>query len=319
MNGTLDLHEQLEAQLARFTGAEAVLCFTTGYQSNLGTLSSLAGAGDHIFSDKYNHASIMDGIFLARGFSGKVHLHRYRHNDIADLEKKLRAVPEDAGKLIVSDGVFSMEGDIAPLPDLRRLADQYQAALYLDEAHSVGVLGETGRGTAEHFQNRAQPDMTMCTFSKSLGSIGGYVSGPSTVIDYIKHVSRPLIFSASMPPANIASVMKALEILESEPERVQRLQEIARYMISGFRTLGFDIGQPETPIIPLITGTREKTTELWHALFDKGIYTNPVLPPAVPPNRCLLRTSYMSLHENEELDLFLNTAEEEARKLGIIG
>lgn len=318
MNGTLDLHENLEKRLAEWSGFEAALCFTTGYQTNLGAISALAGKGDHVVSDKLNHASIMDGIFLSKGFAGNVNLHRYRHNDMKDLEAKLQKIPEDEGKLIVTDGVFSMEGDVARLLEMRALADKYKAALYLDEAHSVGVLGKSGRGTAEHFGNKVQPDLTMCTFSKTFGSIGGYVAGPAEVIDYIKHFARPLIFSASMPPANLASVMASLDILEAEPERVLRLQEIARKMIDGFQSLGFDTGVTETPIIPLVTGTPEQTIRFWHALFNRGIYTNPVIPPAVPPNRCLIRTSYMSLHTDDDLDFFLKTAAEEAEKLGLL-
>jgi len=283
MNGTLDLHEELEERLARFSGKEAALCFTTGYQANLGTISAMIDRGDHVISDKYNHASIMDGIFMARGFAGDIKFHRYKHNNMAELEARLKGIPEDEPKLIVTDGVFSMEGDIVHLPEAKALAEKYGAALYLDEAHAIGVLGKTGRGTTEHFGNPNLSDIVMCTFSKSLGSIGGYVAGPARVIDYIKHFARPLMFSG------------------------------------GFRDRGFDIGPTETPIIPLITGTLEKTIALWTALFEKGFYTNPVIPPGVAPNHCLIRTSYMATHKDDELDSFLDVTTREAQKLGIIG
>ncbi len=317
MNGTLDLHEKLENKLAEFTGQEAALCHTTGYQTNLGAISALVGRKDHVISDKFNHASIMDGIFLARGFSGGVNLHRYKHNDMDDLESVLKKIPADEGKIVVTDGVFSMEGDIVKLPELKLLCEKYNAAVYLDEAHAVGVVGATGRGTSEHFGSPDLVDLVMCTFSKSFGSIGGFVAGPAKVIDYVKHFSRPLIFSASMPPANVASVLKTLEIIMEEPQRVRRLQEIADYMLKGFASRGFDIGRAETPIIPIITGSQEKTIAYWTALFNRGIYVNPVLPPAVPPNRCLIRTSYMAIHQQADLDYFLDAATEEADKLDI--
>ncbi len=318
MNGTLDLHEELEEKLVAFSGKEAALCFTTGYQANLGAISAMVGRGDHVISDKYNHASIMDGIFMAKGFAGDVKFHRYKHNNMEELEARLRGIPAGEPILIVTDGVFSMEGDIVRLPEAKALADKYGAALYLDEAHAIGVLGETGRGTTEHFGNPALADLVMCTFSKSFGSIGGYVAGPARVIDYIKHFARSLMFSASMPPANVASTLASMQIMEEEPWRVQRLQEIARYMIKGFSERGFDIGTTETPIIPLITGTLEKTIALWTALFNKGFYTNPVIPPGVAPNRCLIRTSYMATHKDEELDTFLDVTAREAEKLGLI-
>lgn len=318
MNGTLDLHEKLETRIAAFLGKEASLCFTTGYQTNLGGISSLLGRGDHVITDKYNHASIMDGIFLSMGMTRSIEVHRFAHGNLKDLEAKLAAIPEEEPKLIVTDGVFSMEGDIVDLPAVKALADRYGAGLYLDEAHAIGVLGKGGRGTTEHFGSSDLADIIMCTFSKSFGSIGGFLAGGADVIEYIKHTARPLIFSASMPPANIAAVLKTLEIIENEPERVARLQEIARKMISGFRTIGYDIGTAETPIIPLIIGSDEKTFLLWKAMFERGVYVNPVVSPAVPPNRALLRTSYMSIHTDEELDSILNIFEEEGRKLGII-
>jgi 8-amino-7-oxononanoate synthase len=318
MNGTLDLHEQLEQELADFVGKEAALCYTTGYQTNLGAISGLMGPGDHVISDKYNHASIMDAVFLTSGMKRNVTLHRYKHNNMVELEQILRKIPIDAGKLIVTDGVFSMEGDIARLPQIRELADTYKAAVYLDEAHALGVLGQTGRGTCEHFGDLGLSDLTMCTFSKSFGSIGGFVAGDAQVIDFIKHFSRPLIFSASMPPANIAATRKALQIIKEEPERVHRLQDIAKKMIAGFKSAGFNVGTAETPVVPLIIGNNEKTFLFWKTLFERGIYVNPVISPAVPPNRSLIRTSYMSTHTDEELDWFLEVAEQVGKQLQII-
>jgi len=318
MNGTLSLHEKLEHQIAEFLDQEEALCFTTGYQTNLGAISALVGKKEHIFTDKFNHASIVDGIFLTSGINRNIHLHRYSHNNMNDLEKKLKLVPSKAPKLIVTDGVFSMEGDIVNLPRLIELANEHNAGVYLDEAHALGVVGKTGRGTIEHHGISQGVDLIMCTFSKSLGSIGGFVAGKATVIDYIKHFARPLIFSASMPPSNIAAVSKALEIIAEEPERVQRLQQIADKMINGFSSLGFDIGTAETPIVPLITGDFEKTFLFWKALFEQGVYVNPVIPPAVPPNRCLLRTSYMATHTDDDLDKVLEITGKVGKELGII-
>jgi len=318
MNGTLALHEELEARLAAFVHKESALCFTTGYQTNLGAISALIGRGDHVISDKYNHASIMDGIFLTAGLNRSVNIHRYKHNNMEDLERTLARIPIEENKLVVTDGVFSMEGDIVDLPQLRAIADRYNAAVYLDEAHAIGVVGATGRGTTEHYNDPSLADLIMCTFSKSFGSIGGFIAGDHVVVDYIKHFARPLIFSASMPPANLGAVMGALDIIEQEPERVTRLQEIARKMIDEFAALGFNVGTAETPIVPLVIGDNEKTFLFWKNLYERGVYVNPVISPAVPPNRSLIRTSYMALHEDDELDQFIEIAAEEGKKLGII-
>jgi 8-amino-7-oxononanoate synthase len=318
MNGTLNLHEELEERLADFTGKQAALCFTTGYQTNLGSISALVGRGEHVITDKFNHASIMDGIFLALGLNRKVNIHRFKHNNLEDLERKLSCIPLEESKLIVTDGVFSMDGDIVKLPEMRALADKYRVGIYLDEAHAIGVIGKTGRGTSEYYGNGNLADVIMCTFSKAFGSIGGFIAGEERVIDYIKHVSRPFLFSASMPPANIAAVIAALDIIEREPQRVLRLQEIARKMISGFSDLGFNIGTTETAIVPLIIGDNQKTFLFWKNLFEKGVYVNPVVSPGVPPNRALIRTSYMATHTDEELDQILEIAEREGKKLGII-
>ncbi|MFP4637929.1 MAG: aminotransferase class I/II-fold pyridoxal phosphate-dependent enzyme [Spirochaetaceae bacterium] len=318
MNGTLNIHEELEDRLADFVGKESALCFTTGYQTNLGAISALVGRGEHVITDKLNHASIMDGIFLTQGMNRSVGIHRYKHSSLEQLEEVLQGIPENEPKLIVTDGVFSMEGDIAKLPSLRRLADRYGARIYLDEAHSIGVVGETGRGSLEHYGDTGLAELVMCTFSKSFGSIGGFVSGRHEVIDYIQHFARPLIFSASMPPANIAAVMKSLEIIEQEPERVTRLQEIAAKMIDGFSRMGYDVGTSETAVVPLIIGNNDKTFALWKHFYEHGVYVNPVISPAVPPNRALLRTSYMAIHEDKDLDRILEVAEEGGRKLGLI-
>ena len=319
MNGTLDLHEELEHRLAQFVGKPAALCFTTGYQTNLGSLSAMLNRGEHVIVDKYDHASIMDGIFMAEGTKKQINLHRYKHNNLEDLERVLQRIPFSEAKLIVIDGVFSMEGDIAPLPEIRKLADAYGAGIYLDEAHAIGVVGETGRGTCEHHGNKADLcDLLMCTFSKSFGSIGGFIAGEEEVVDYIKHFARPLIFSASMPPANIAATMKALEIIQAEPERVHKLQHNARRLIDGFTSLGFNVGTSETPIVPLIIGDNDKTFLLWKNSFERGVYVNPVISPAVPPQRALLRTSCMAIHSDEELDTAMGIIGEEAKKLGII-
>ncbi len=318
MNGTLDLHEELEERLAEFTHKPAAAVFTTGYQTNLGSISALVGRGEHVFTDKLNHASIMDGIFMSIGMNHNVNVHRYKHNDMEDLEKKLLEVDHEAAKLIVTDGVFSMEGDIVDLPELKGLANRYNAGVYLDEAHSIGVLGATGRGTGEYYEDMSLADVVMCTFSKSFGSIGGFVSGEPEVIDYIQHFARPLIFSASIPPASIAAVIAALDIIIQEPERVARLQEIGKKMGEGFRDLGFDVGNTQTPVVPLIIGDYDKTFLFWKNLYERGVYVNPVVSPAVPPNKSLIRTSYMATHTDEELDIILDISAQEGRRLGII-
>ncbi len=318
LNGTLALHEELEARLAAFVGKQRALCFTTGYQTNLGAISALVGRNEHVFSDKLNHASIMDGIFMAAGMRGNIRVHRYSHNKPESLEKFLSGVPLDDPKLIVTDGVFSMEGDICRLPEVKALCDKYKARLYLDEAHALGVLGHTGRGCEEHYGKGRLADVVMCTFSKSFGSLGGFVAGDVDVIEYIKHFARPLIFSASMPPATIASVGACLSIIEKEPERVRRLQQIGHKMVAGFKSLGFNVGTAETPIVPLLIGDMEKTLLFWRALFDGGVFTNPVLSPAVPPDSTLIRTSYMAIHTDAELDQILEVSGRAGKALGII-
>ena len=317
LNGTLHLHEELEEQLAAFVSKPAALCFTTGYQTNLGALQALAGRHDHVFSDRLNHGSLVDGMLLAAGTTGGTRIHRYHHNDLADLERLLRTV-EGGGKLIVTDGVFSMEGDIAPLPELGKLARRYGARLYLDEAHALGVIGATGRGSQEHFDCHDAADVLMCTFSKSFGAVGGFVAGQPDVVDHIKHHARSFIFSASMPPGTIAAVAAALRIMREEPHHVQRLQAIGARMIREFKRLGFNVGTTETPIVPLIIGDDALTFRFYRALMEHGVYVNPVVSPAAPPGGSLIRTSYMAIHGDDELDRALETCATQARALGII-
>ena len=314
LNGTLSLHEELEERLADFMQREAALVFSTGFQTNLGTISTIVGKDDLIFADRENHASIVDGCRLAFGKTVK-----YRHNDMADLERVLKMhQDDDAGKLIVSDGVFSMGGDIVDLPKMVELGKQYGARIMIDDAHSVGVLGDHGRGTAEHFGLEDQVDIVMGTFSKSFASIGGFIAGDEQVIHYIKHHSRSLIFSASPPPPAVATVIACLDILEKEPERRERLWAVTEKMRKGFRELGFNTGNSQTPIIPVIIGDDDTTFAFWKALFENGVYTNPVISPAVPPGMSLIRTSYMATHTDEEMDTVLGVFEKVGKQLGII-
>ena len=318
LNGTLRLHEELEEHLAEFVSKPAALCFTTGYQTNLGALQALAGRHDHVFSDRLNHGSLVDGMRLAVGTAGGTRIHRYRHNDLDELERLLRSVDDDGGRLIVTDGVFSMEGDIAPLPEIGALARRYGARLYVDEAHALGVIGATGRGSQEHFDCHTAADLLMCTFSKSFGAVGGFIAGEPDVIDHVKHHARSFIFSASMPPGTIAAVAEALRIMREEPHHVQRLQAIGARMIREFKRLGFDVGTTETPIVPLIIGDDALTFQYYRALMEHGVYANPVVSPAVPPGGALIRTSYMAIHSDAELDRALDVCATQARALGII-
>ena len=313
LNGTLELHLELERRLAEYVGTEAALVFSTGYQTNVGTISSLVGRGDYVITDKDDHASIVDGCRLAFG-----EMRRFGHNDLAHLERVLEGLSEDAGKLVVVDGVFSMGGDIAPLPELVPLCQKHGARLMVDDAHSVGVLGG-GRGTAAHFGVSDQVDLTMGTFSKSFASLGGFIAGAADVIHYIQHNARSLIFSASMPPSNVAAVLAALEVMQAEPERIRRINEIGERMRAGFRELGFNVGASETPIVPVIIGDNMRTLMALKALYEAGVYTNPVISPAVPPELSLLRTSYMATHTDEQLDRVLATFAEVGRELGLIG
>jgi 8-amino-7-oxononanoate synthase len=313
LNGTLDLHQRLEEELAAFLNKEAALVFSTGFQTNLGVIASLVGRNDHIFSDKLNHASIVDGARLSYGT-----IHRYAHADMEALDRELRRTPESAGKLIITDGIFSMEGDIAPLPAITSLAEVHGAKVMVDDAHAFGVLGKRGAGTAEHFGLEDEVDLIVTTFSKSLASIGGVVAGPEPVIHYLKHHARPLIFSASMPPAAIATVLAALDVLRSEPERIESLWRNTRRMQRGLQELGYDIGGSVTPVIPVVIGELDRMLVFWKELFDAGIFTNPVTPPAVPANSCRLRISLMATHTDQHVDQVLEAFAQVGRQMAVI-
>jgi 8-amino-7-oxononanoate synthase len=313
LNGTLDLHEQLEGELAVFFGKEACLAFSTGYQANLGLISGLVGRGDVVFLDKLDHASLVDGARMSDG-----EMVRFNHGDLAGLERKLQNVPKRTGTLIAVDGVYSMEGDIADLPGLLRIGHKYDAALAIDDAHSVGVLGPKGDGTAAHFDVVDKVDLIVGTFSKSLASIGGFVAGAEAVIHFLRHHARPMIFTAALPPANTAGVLAALHVMQREPDRRKRLWENTRRLQEGLRSLGFDIGRTETPIVPVLVGPLGKTFLFWRHLFDAGVFTNPVVPPAVPPSQCRLRTSLMATHTSEQIDLALGAFARLGKALEII-
>ncbi|MGD0611934.1 MAG: aminotransferase class I/II-fold pyridoxal phosphate-dependent enzyme [Anaerolineales bacterium] len=312
LNGSLEMHERLEAELAQWVGKEAALVFSTGMQTNLGTISALVGRGDVVILDKDDHASIVDGARLSWG-----EIKRFRHNDPASLERTLAALPEKNGKLVIVDGLFSMGGDIAPLAKIAPICKKHGARLMVDDAHAIGVLGG-GHGTAAQLGMTDQVDLIMSTFSKSFASLGGFIAGDEPVIHYIKHHARSLIFSASIPPANAAAALAALEVMRQEPERVQRLAEISKMMHAGFRDLGFNIGQSETPIIPIMIGDDEKTLLTWRLLIENGVFVNPVLSPAVPAGGQLLRTSYMATHTNEQLERVLHTFEQVGKQVGLI-
>jgi 8-amino-7-oxononanoate synthase len=300
LNGTLELHVQLEERLAQFLKREEVLTFSTGFQTNLGVLSTIAGRHDYIIGDSENHASIVDGCRLS--FAKML---KFKHNDMEDLKRVLESIPDSAGKLIVVDGVFSMGGDICNLPEIVKLAKQYEARIMIDEAHGLGVLGKHGRGTAEHFGLEDEVDIIMCTFSKSLASLGGCIAARSEVINYLKHVSRPFIFSASIPPGNAAAALEAVNILDAEPERLTRLHDNANFMRDGFRALNLDIGNSETPIIPVMTYDDYETFAKKKQLLEEGVFVNPVISPATPPGMALLRTSYTATHNREQLEYAL--------------
>ena len=297
LNGTLDLHTKLERELADFLQKEAVMTFSTGFQSNLGIISAIVGRGDYILCDKENHASIYDGCKLSYG-----KMLRYNHSDMEDLERKLQTVPQDAGILIVTDGVFSMGGDIAKLPEIVELAKKYGARVMVDDAHGMGVVGKHGRGTAEHFGLEDEVDIYMGTFSKSLASLGGYMAANKDVIEYVKHTSRPYIFSASITPASVACANAALDVIKAEPERITNLKAISDYMRSKLREYKVDFRESETPIIPIYTYEDDKTFIACKMLLERGVYVNPVISPATPVGQSLLRTSYTATHTKEMID-----------------
>ncbi len=296
LNGTLELHTELEERLARFLGKEKALVFSTGYQTNLGVISALVGREDVIIADKEDHASIIDGARMALG-----RLLRFRHNDMDDLERILKGIPAKAGKLVVVDGVFSMSGEVAPLPDIVALCRKYGARLLVDDAHGIGVTGR-GRGTAAQFGLTDEVDLILGTFSKAFASIGGFVAGDAATIHWIQHFARSLIFSASLPAPNVAAVLAALGVMEREPELVDRVNAIADDMRVRYRELGYRVGAGTTPIIPILIGDQLRAIEIWKALFDAGVYTNVAVPPAVPPSSAILRTSYMATHTDAQMD-----------------
>jgi len=316
LTGTLDLHIELEERLAKFFHAESVLLFSTGYQTAQGVIPTLVGRNEYIISDKDNHACIMAGNLMAKGAMGN--FLRYKHNDMDDLEKVIDKVPKDAAKLIVSDGVFSTGGEIVDLPRLNDIAKKHNARIMIDDAHSVGVIGKGGRGTASEFNLENQIDMTMGTFSKTFASLGGFVAGPERVINFIKHFSLALIFSASPTPSSVAAALAALDILEKEPERVERLISNASYMRKNLKAKGFNVIEGRTAIVPVIVGNDELAFKMWRILYDSGVFVNVFVAPGVPEGRQMMRTSYMATHEKEHLDEILHHFEKAGKTLGLI-
>jgi 8-amino-7-oxononanoate synthase len=312
LNGTLALHEKLEKELAEFVSKDDSLIFSTGMQVNLGTISALTGRSDVIILDKDDHASIVDGARLGYG-----KIERFRHNDIDHLERVLQSIPENLGKLIVVDGVFSMGGDLADLPAIIPLAKKYSARIMVDDAHGMGVTGK-GRGTAAQFGVGEEVDLIMSTFSKSFASLGGFIAGDEDIIHFIKHTARSLIFSASIPAANTAAALAALDIIRKEPERVDRVNAIAERIRKELKRMGFNVGESVTPIVPVIIGDDRKTFQTWKGLFEKGVFVNPVISPAVPQGMQLLRTSYMATHTDEQIDKVMEIFHDVGKTLNII-
>jgi 8-amino-7-oxononanoate synthase len=313
LNGTLDLHVRLEQRLAEFMRQEAAVTFSTGFQVNLGAISCLVGKGDTVYLDKQDHACIIDGARLSFG-----EVKKFKHNDPADLRRQMRNDNEARGRLVVVDGVFSMEGDISPLPEILSVAREFAAGIMVDDAHGIGVLGKTGRGTAEHFGLEHDVDLIMGTFSKSMASVGGFIAGNSTVIDYIKHRARTLIFSAAPPPASAAAALATVEIMDREPERRERLWQNTRFFSEGLRSLGFDTGESRTPVVPVVVGEDLTALRLVHRLQQEGVFVNCVLSPATPPGRALIRTSLMATHSTEQLARALDAFEKVGREVGLV-
>ncbi|HBB90435.1 MAG TPA: 8-amino-7-oxononanoate synthase [Bacteroidales bacterium] len=313
LNGTLDIHIQLEEKLAEFVGKEAALCYSTGFQANLGVLSCIAQRGDFILLDALDHASIIEGSRLS---FAKVH--KFGHNDMDSLKRRLRACPPHKMKFIVVDGIFSMEGDIANLPEIVRLAEKFHATIMVDDAHSIGVLGRNGCGTANHFGLDDKVDLMMGTFSKSLASLGGFIAGDFDTINYLKHTSRSLIFSASMTPASTATVLAALDVMKEEPERIENLWALTRYSLNAFKQLGFNTGKAESPIIPLRIGDINNTLMLTKLLLEKGVFVNPVLAPAVPKDDTLIRFSLIATHTREQVDFAVENIYGICKELGVL-
>ena len=297
LNGTLDIHIELEEKLADFVGKEKAIVYSTGFHTNIGVIPTIVGRGDYIIGDELNHASIVEG----RRLSFASYL-KYKHNDMESLEAVLKKIPYESTKLIVMDGVFSMEGDIAKLPEIVALADKYNASVYVDEAHSLGVFGQEGRGICNHFGLTDRVDLIMGTFSKSLATIGGFIATDAETINFLKHHSRSYIFSASISPAATASVIAALDVIKQEPERIKNLWEITNYSLSAFRSLGFEIGNTQTPIIPLYIRDMDKTFAITQELYEQGVFVNPVIPPACSPDDTLIRFSLMATHTKAQID-----------------
>ncbi len=313
LNGTLDLHVKLEQRLAEFMRKEAAITFATGFQVNLGAISCLVGKGDTVYLDKQDHACIIDGARLSFG-----EISKFRHNDVRDLRRQMKNDTDAKGRLIVVDGVFSMEGDIAPLPELVGLAREFEAALMVDDAHGIGVLGRTGRGTAEHFGLEDDVDLIMGTFSKSMASVGGFIAGDAVVIDYIKHRARSMMFSAAPPPASVAAALATVEIMEREPERREWLWANTRFFAEGLRSLGFDTGESRTPVVPVVVGEDVAALRMVQRLQDEGVFVNCVISPATPPGRALIRTSLMATHTREQLSRALEAIGRVGREVGVL-
>jgi len=316
LTGTLDLHIELEDKLAKFFNKEKVLLFSTGYQTAQGIIPTLVQRGDYVISDKDNHACIVAGNLMAKGATAD--FVRYKHNDMKDLERVVSKLPEEAGKLIVSDGVFSTGGEIVELPTLNKIAKKYGAKTLIDDAHSVGVIGKNGKGTASEFNLENDIDLTMGTFSKTFASLGGFVAGSERVINYIKHFAPALIFSASPTPASVAAALAALDILEKEPERVTRLVDNANYMREGFKNEGFTIIEGRTAIVPVIVGDDDLSFKMWKMLYDAGVFVNVFISPGVPQGRQMMRTSYMATHEKAHLDKIIEIFTDVGKKIGLI-
>lgn len=313
LNGTLDIHIQLEEILADFLRKDGVMLFSAGFQANSGVIPSVTGRGDYVIFDEMDHASIIEGKRLT--FANTL---KYRHNNMQDLERVLQRCPLEAAKLVVTDGVFSMEGDVAKLPEMHALCEKYQATLMVDEAHGLGVFGREGRGVTDHFDLLDKTELVMGTFSKSLASIGGFIAADKDTINWMRHNVRPYIFTASIPPSATASVIAAIEIMRSEPERQENLWKVANYALKSFREAGFEIGNTETPIIPLYVRDNDKTFMVTRMLLDEGVFVNPVISPAVPPEDTLIRLAWMATHTIEQVDFAVEKTVKCFKKLGLL-
>lgn len=323
LTGTLDLHVELERRLAAFLGKEDCLLYSTGYQTAQGIIPTLVQRGEYVVSDKDNHACIVAGNLMAAGANSLVNgeaktIVRYKHNDMNHLETVIAKLPAEAGKLIVTDGIFSTSGEIVNLPAMVTIARKYNARILVDDAHAVGVIGKGGRGTASHYGLEKETDMTMGTFSKTFASLGGFVVGDSVVIDYLKHQAPALIFSASPTPASVAAALAALDVLEKEPERIDKLMKNARKMRAGLAAMGYHTGEHDSAVVPVIIGDTEKVLRMWRGLFDAGLFVNAFIRPGVPPGMEMLRTSYMATHEDEHLDKALEIFQDVGKRLGVI-